>query len=376
MANSLRQLKPLLHIDWMAFTATLLLLLTGVLFIFSAGAGDEGDALLASQGYKQLGFILMGLPVYLTISLIDYRQWRELSPVIYIGSIFLLIGVLLFGIEINGSRSWFDLGPINLQPAELTKIGLVITLAAFLGDPLRNTRHPKVVIMPLLLTGTMFLLILAQPDLGTSMILPTIAFTMLFVAGIPWRMIMVILLLGLMALPLAWSLAQPYQKERVLVFLDPDRDPLNAGWNMKQSRMAVGSGGLTGKGIGQGTQNMLGFLPSTVAPTDFIFSVIAEEKGYFGSAGVLGLYTLLFGCLARTAVRAGDFFGRLIAVGILTMLAVHVTINVAMTVGLMPIVGLPLPLVSYGGSFVLSMLLALGLVQSVHIRRDTGGSHH
>jgi rod shape determining protein RodA len=232
------------------------------------------------------------------------------------------------------------------------------------------------VLLPLLLTGGIFLLILAQPDLGTAMILPMILLSMLFVAGVPWRMMMVLFLLGLMALPLGWSLARPYQKERILVFLDPDRDPTGAGWNMKQSEMAVGSGGLTGKGIGQGTQNMLGYLPATVAPTDFIFSVIAEEKGFMGSAGTLGLYTLLFGCLARTAVRAGDFFGRLIAVGILTMLSVHVTINVAMTVGLMPIVGLPLPLVSYGGSFVLSMMLALGLVQSVHIRRDTGGSHH
>jgi rod shape determining protein RodA len=207
------------------------------------------------------------------------------------------------------------------------------------------------------------------------MILPAILLSILFVSGLPWRVLMVLVLLGLMTLPLAWTVARPYQKERILVFLEPDRDPLNAGWNMKQSRMAVGAGGLTGKGFGKVTQNMLGFLPSTVAPTDFIFSVIAEETGYLGSLGILGLYCLLFGCLARTAIRAADFFGRLIAVGILAMLFVHVTINVAMTVGLMPIVGLPLPLVSYGGSFVLSMLLALGLVQSVYIRRDTGRSH-
>lgn len=376
MASPLYLFKPLLRLDWLALTATLLLLFTGVLFIFSTGAGDEGDALVASQGFKQLGFIGLGLVGYVLVSLMDYRKLRDITPLIYTGCLILLVGVLIFGIEINGSKSWYDLGPVNFQPAELTKIGLVITLAAYLGDPLRNTRHPRVIFVPLLLTGGVFLLIVAQPDLGTAMILPTIVMTLLFVAGLPWRVLGVLLLLGLMTLPLAWSVARPYQKERILVFLEPDRDPLNAGWNMKQSRMAVGSGGLTGKGIGRGTQNMLGFLPATVAPTDFIFSVIAEEQGYVGSVGVLGLYTLLFGCLARTAVRAGDFFGRLIAVGILTMLSVHVTINVAMTVGLMPIVGLPLPLVSYGGSFVLSMLLALGLVQSVHIRRDIGGTHH
>ena len=375
MVNLKRTFKPLLRLDWLAFASTFCLLLTGVFFIFSAGIGDEADSLVASQGFKQLGFIILGIPGYLVVSLIDYRKFRDIIPLIYAGCILLLLGVLFFGIEINGSKSWYDLGPINFQPAEVTKIGLVITLAGFLGDPLRNIRHPKVLLTPLVLTGGIFVLILAQPDLGTAMILPTILLSLLFVAGLPWRVLVVLGLLGLMSLPLGWSVARPYQKERILVFLEPDRDPLNAGWNMKQSRMAVGSGGLTGKGFGKGTQNMLGFLPSTVAPTDFIFSVIAEEKGYMGSLGILGLYSLLFGCLARTAIRAADFFGRLIAVGILTMLFVHVTINVAMTVGLMPIVGLPLPLVSYGGSFVLSMMLALGLVQSVHIRRDTGRSH-
>lgn len=375
MADLRSLFKPLLKLDGLAFAATFLLLLTGVSFIFSAGVGNDGDSLVSGQGAKQLGFIMLGIPVYLAASLFDYRKLRDLNLFIYAGCILLLIGVLLFGIEINGSKSWFDLGPFNFQPAEVTKIGLVITLAAYLGDPLRNPRHPKVVLLPLLLTGGIFVLIILQPDLGTAMILPVTLMAMLFVAGIPWRVLMVLLLLGLMTLPLAWSVARPYQKERILVFLEPDRDPLNAGWNMKQSRMAVGSGGLTGKGFGQGTQNLLGFLPATVAPTDFIFSVIAEEKGYIGSFCLLGLYTLLFGCLARTALRAADAFGRLISVGILTMLAVHVTINVAMTVGLMPIVGLPLPLVSYGGSFVLSMLLALGLAQSVHIRRNTAGTH-
>jgi rod shape determining protein RodA len=375
VARLLHRFKPLLKLDWAALSATFLLLLTGVVFIFSAGLGDEGDALLTSQGWKQLGFVVVGFPLYLTVSLIDYRRFRDLAPLIYIGCLVLLVGVLVVGIEINGSKSWYDLGPVNFQPAELTKIGLVLTLAAFLGDPLRNPRHPRIVFVPLLLTGGIFALIVAQPDLGTAMILPVILLSVLFVSGLPWRVLAILFLLGLMTLPLAWSVARPYQKERILVFLEPDRDPLNAGWNMKQSVMAVGSGGLTGKGFGRGTQNMLGFLPSTVAPTDFIFSVIAEETGYLGSLSLLGLYSLLFGCLARTALRAADVFGRLIAVGILAMLFIHVTINVAMTVGLMPIVGLPLPLVSYGGSFVLSMLLALGLVQSVHIRRDTGRSH-
>jgi rod shape determining protein RodA len=282
----------------------------------------------------------------------------------------LLVAVLIIGIEINGSKSWFDLGAFTLQPSELAKIGLIIMLASHLGDPLKNVRLPGTVLTVLVLTGFPFLLILAQPDFGTAMILPCMVLAMLFVAGISWRMLGLILLLGALALPIGWQFLADYQRQRIMVFLNPDIDPLNAGWNMKQSLMAVGSGGLHGKGLGQGTMNLLGFLPTTVAPTDFIYSVIAEEKGYIGSLVLIALYSLLFICLARTALRCPDPFGRLIAVGILAMLFMHVTINICMTIGLMPIVGLPLPLVSYGGSFVLSMLLALGLVQSVHLRSD------
>ncbi|MGA0334387.1 MAG: rod shape-determining protein RodA [Kiritimatiellia bacterium] len=370
MAKFLSFENPLFRIDWLALAVTLLLLGTGLTFIASAGYGNETIPLLQRQWFRQLLFILISIPVYCGATLFDYRWLKDAIGIVYAGCFLLLAGVLIFGKTINNSTSWYDLKIVDFQPSEVVKIGLVITLAAYLGDPLRNTRHPRIVLLPLVLTGILFLLILKQPDLGTAMILPCVVLTLLFVAGLSWRMLGLLLLLGVMSLPLAWGLAKDYQKDRILVFLNPDRDPLNASWNMKQSKMAVGSGGLRGKGIGQGTQNLLGFLPNTVAPTDFIFSVIAEEKGFFGSAGLLGLYSLLFGCLARTAVRACDMFGRLIAVGILTMLSVHVTINVAMTIGLMPIVGLPLPLVSYGGSFVVSMMLALGLVQSVHIRRS------
>lgn len=370
MAKILSFENPLFRIDWLSLLVTILLLMTGIIFIASAGYGNETIPLMSRQWFRQIIFVLVGLPVYFGMALFDYRWLKDVSGLVYAGCFALLTGVLFFGKTINNSTSWYDLKIVDFQPSEVAKIGLVVALAAYLGDPLRNTRHPRIVLLPLALTAVLFLLILKQPDLGTAMILPCVVMALLFVAGLSWRMIGLLLLLGLMTLPLAWGLAKGYQKERILVFINPDRDPLNASWNMKQSKMAVGSGGLTGKGIGKGTQNLLGFLPTTVAPTDFIFSVIAEEKGFMGSATLLGLYSLLFGCLARTAVRASDMFGRLIAVGILTMLAVHVTINVAMTIGLMPIVGLPLPLVSYGGSFVVSMMLALGLVQSVHSRRN------
>jgi rod shape determining protein RodA len=365
-----RWLSPLRRLDWIAFLTMLLLLITGVVFIYSAGIGDSGLSVLNKMWFKQLIFIGLGIPVYLAAALFDYRNFRDIAGIIYAGSIVILIAVLIFGVERNGSRSWFDLKIFYFQPAELAKIGLVITLAAYLGDPLRNTRIPSTILYALGLGAGICALILLQPDFGTAMIIPCVVLAMLFISGIPWRILGVILVIGALTLPVGWSLLKDYQKERILVFLNPDRDPLGAGWNMKQSKMAVGSGGLNGKGIGQGTQNLLGFLPTTVAPTDFVFSVVAEEKGFVGSTWLTSLYSLLFICLARTSLKNPDPFGRLISVGILAMLFMHVTINVSMTIGLMPIVGLPLPLVSYGGSFVLSMMLALGLTQSVHLRRS------
>ncbi len=365
MADLRDTLKPLARLDWAAFAATYTLLAVGVVFIHSAGFGRD-----STQWIKQIFFILLGTPLYFGLALFDYRRLREWVPLIYTGSLALLVGVLIFGKVINNSRSWFDLGFFLFQPSELAKIGLIVSISAFVGDPLRSIRAPGTLIAAICLTIPLFGLIIVQPDLGTAFILPCILLGILFAAGMPWRVIFALLLVGLLLIPLGWSLAKPYQKERILVFLDPDRDPLNAGWNMVQSRMAVGSGGLGGKGLRNGTQNMLGFLPTTVAPTDFIFSVITEEKGFIGSALVISLYSVLFVCLSRGALRASDPFGRYMSVGILCMIFIHTTINVAMTIGLMPIVGLPLPLVSYGGSFVLSMMLALGLAQSVHVRRN------
>ncbi len=370
MADLVRLIRPVRRMDWLCLGAMLCLLGTGVVFIYSAGLGSESANSGLPQWIKQLIFIGLGIPAYLMLTLFDYRHFKDVIPVIYSGAILLLIAVLFFGITINNATSWFDLGFITFQPAEVSKIALVLTLAAYLCDPLRNTRSLKTVGIALILGAVPFLLILRQPDFGTAMILPCIIVSMLFISGLPWKFLGMLGLLAVLTLPIAWTLLKDYQKERILVFFDTDHDPLDAGWNMKQSMLAVGSGGLTGKGIGQGTQNLLGFLPTTVAPTDFIFSVIAEEKGFIGSVWLITLYSLLFICLARTALRTSDPFGRYIAVGILTMLFMHVTINVSMTIGLMPIVGLPLPFVSYGGSFVLSMMLALGLAQSVHARRD------
>lgn len=363
MDNLKKVFKPLLKLDWIAAGATLALLSIGVLFIYSAGYGRESD-----QWIKQILFILLGIPLYIAIALFDYRRLRELAPVMYVAGILLLIGLFFFGMSIYSARRWYNLRVIFFQPAELAKVAVIALLAVWFGDPLRNPRRLKSVLPPLLITALPFGLIAAQPDVGTAFILLCIYGAMLFVSGTSWRILGLFALVGLLSIPVAWTLFRPYHRDRIMVFLEPDRDPLGSGWNVRQSQMAVGSGGLHGKGFKQGTQNLLGFLPTTVAPTDFIYSVIAEEKGFIGATAMLSLYSVIFVALARSALRCPDPFGRLLIVGILAMFCAHVTINVAMTVGLMPIIGLPLPLVSYGGSFVLSTLLALGLAQSVHLR--------
>jgi len=215
------------------------------------------------------------------------------------------------------------------------------------------------------------LLIFAQPDLGSAVILTLVALVMLFVAGVRVKHLLLLALAGLLALPVVWLRMREYQKARLTVFLDPDRDPLGAGWNLNQSLIAVGSGGLTGKGYLQGTQNLLGYLPRTVAPNDFLFSVIAEEKGFAGSVCVIGLFAVVLFRGLRIAAEARDRLGMLLATGIVALLFFHVFVNIGMTIGLLPVKGLPLPLLSYGGSFVLATMTALGLLQNVWIHRKS-----
>ena len=225
------------------------------------------------------------------------------------------------------------------------------------------------------------LLIFAQPDLGSAVILTLVVLVMLFAAGVRMKHLVLVTLLGIslgvVGLPLMWKIKEnrtgkkSYQKERLMVFLDPNRDPLGAGWNLNQSLIAVGSGGLTGKGYLQGTQNLLGYLPRTVAPNDFLFSVIAEEKGFAGSVCVIGLFAVVLFRGLRIAAEARDRLGMLLATGIVALLFFHVFVNIGMTIGLLPVKGLPLPLLSYGGSFVLATMTALGLLQNVWIHRKS-----
>ena len=353
--------------DPIMLAMTLALVVTGIFFVYSAGYEHSSrDVHLLYQ--KQIQWTLLGLVVYFGVAFFDYERIGDLSGWIYIGSVLLVVAVLIFGTEINGAKRWLNLG-IKVQPAEFAKVGLLIFLAAYLSGPGRSLEDFPYVIASLMIGALPCLLIAKQPDLGTALVCLPITFGILYVAKIPHRYLFLMLILGLLCTPLVWKVLHEYQRNRIMIFLDPSIDPLGGGWSRLQSMMAVGSGGLTGKGYLEGTQGLLGFLPLTVAPTDFIFSVIAEETGFMGTLVIFALYFLLFATIVRAAIQARDRFGRLIAVGVLVMLFTHVTVNVAMTIGMLPITGLPLPLLSYGGSFTLSTMVALGLVQSVYIRR-------
>lgn len=362
--------------DWVLFGTILLLLTLSILFIYSADYRSEG----ASRGMwaLQMRWVAIGLVSYFVAAIFDYRKLKDAHWWIYAGALFALGLVFLFP-EQNNAHRWIPLPGFNFQPSEVAKLAVVITLSAYLSSPDTDVDEMSTFIKAFVLLGIPFLLIVIEPDLGTSMVLIPLTLALLFCAGAPVRPMAIlvgagvgaVVLLGfwLYFLPDTCPFLTEYQKSRVLVYLGVNDDPLGAGWNKLQSQIAVGSGGLFGKGYLKGTQNILGFLPRTVAPTDFIYSVVAEETGFAGSSVLLVLYTTVTVCCIRAAVLAQDFFGRLLAMGIGVLLFTHVFINIAMTVGIMPITGLPLPLMSYGGSFMVSTMGALGLVQSVYLRR-------
>ncbi len=363
------QLKHWLRrMDWSILIAIGVLMVMGVMFIYSAGY--QGDDLPVSSFYKkQVLWSIVGIFVFLSLVAIDYHSWGENAWWIYAVCILLLVLVLVMGKEVYGANRWLSFFGMQVQPSEFAKLGAIIGVAHYLSRPGRTMVRTGTALSVLLITALPFVLILKEPDLGTAMVLVPMVLAMMFVAGVPVRTIAFIVLLGLLIMPVGWLGLSPYQKDRIMVFFDPGRDPLGAGWNKIQSEIAVGSGGLFGKGYLGGTQNVLGFLPRTVAPTDFIYSVIAEEMGFMGSATILILFAFVLAACLRAAVHARDKFGRLLAVGVAAMLFCHVFVNIAMTIGLMPITGLPLPLMSYGGSFMVSTMAALGLVQSVYARR-------
>ncbi|MBM4154052.1 MAG: rod shape-determining protein RodA [Lentisphaerae bacterium] len=356
----------LLRADGLFLAAVVLLIGIGIAFIYSAGRHGPN---LATLWQKQIGWAVLGLILCAGAIVSDYRRIGTQALWLYSISLGVLVFTLFFGMKINGARCWLNFFGTPVQPAEFAKLATIAMLARELSRPDLNPERWAVLVRGGVLGAAPFGLIMLQPDLGTAFTLVPVTMAMLFVAGVPARRLALILGLGVLMLPAAWIFLDEYQKERIRVFFDPWRDPLGTGWNKIQSEIAVGAGGLWGKGWLEGTQNTLGFLPRPVAPTDFIYSVIAEERGFAGSVVLLALFTVVLGGGIRAAIGARDKFGQLLAAGVATLLFCHVFVNLAMTIGLLPITGLPLPLVSYGGSFMVAMGLAAGLTQSVFARR-------
>ena len=358
--------KTLFAIDFFQFVPMIFLLTLGLMYIYSTGHQFAGNPYLWE---RQLRYIFLGFLGWSFLAYVDYRVWKHWALIIYISGITALVLVLFLGTLRYGARRWFSLfGVLSVQPSEFAKLATLIMLAWLLS--LRNfTVHNFLHLSAFIATSALpFLLIYLEPDLGSALIIIPISAVMLFVAGIKWKWIIVAFLIVAISIPVVYPFLHGYQKERILVFLDPSRDPTNKGWNSRQSQLAVASGKLTGKGYGNSTQSSLGFLPKTVSNSDFIFSVIAEETGFIGACVVLFAYLLLIISAFRAAVIAVDNFGKYMAMGIGIFIFIHSAVNIGMTIRLMPVTGLPLPLVSLGGSFVVMTMLSLGLVQSIYIQ--------
>lgn len=355
------------NFDVFLFLITIALIAIGGVMIYSSyEASLPKGGLLESTVIRQMVVALAGLVFYLVLTVLDYHLLLSLYRWLYILILGMLALTLLAGQTSFGAQSWLG-SHGGLQPSELAKVLTIIVLARFLGREHEALEGIGPLLISLVAIVPPVLLIYRQPDLGTALILVAIWVGMVFLSGVRWRHILLLGGAAIVAVPFVWLGLKGYMRERILTFVFPGRDPSGASYNITQALISIGSGGLWGKGLLHGTQSQLYFL--RVRHTDFVFSVLAEELGFVGSILFLGLYALLILRLVRIALRARDASGRLIVAGVATMLLTQTFINLAMNANLLPVTGLPLPLVSYGGSSLLTTLLALGLVQSVAMRR-------
>ncbi len=355
------------YFDWGMLIFTLVLGTIGILTLYSA-VSSGGETPQRILYIRQLIWFGIGLMAMVACFLFNYKALDRWAPVIYGACILMLLWVLFFGKYVGGSRRWISLGPASVQPSELVKVALIICLARYYS----RAATPKgftlrQLVTPIVLTLVPFILIVRQPDLGTAMLLLLIAGSMTVFVKIERRSMIALVSAGTIAVPLVWFFLKEYQKRRILTFLNPDRDPLGAGYHVIQSKIAIGSGQIVGKGFLKGTQNALAFLPEQ--HTDFIFSVLAEEWGFLGSMGLLLLFLLMIVWSLNIAVSSRDPFGTVLAVGVTSMIFWQVFINIGMVMGLMPVVGVPLPLVSYGGSSIITIMVSIGLLMNVSMRR-------
>jgi len=347
----------LLRLDITLLAALLLVATMGLVILYSAG-GAEFE-LVTRQGVR----LALGFGVMLLVAQIPAQTLRTWSPWLYLVGMALLLGVMFFGEVSKGAQRWLDLGPLRFQPSELMKLVVPMMVAWYFASRQLPPRYWQAA-LALVMVAAPVLLIAEQPDLGTAVLVGSAGLFAIFLAGMSWRLLATITLSGLACAPVLWHFMRDYQRQRVLTLLNPENDPLGAGYHIIQSKIAIGSGGLYGKGWLNGTQSQLDFLPER--HTDFIFAVFGEEWGFLGVVLLLGIYALIVSRGLIIAVRSQDTYARLLAGSLSLSFFVYVFVNIGMVSGLLPVVGVPLPLISYGGTSVVTLMAAFGMLMSIH----------
>lgn len=354
----------LLSISWPFLLLITMTACVGFVSLYSAAGGS-----LEPWAGKQMMRFVIGMCGLIITAMIDIRIWMKFAYVIFGFVVVLLIYVDIKGHTSMGAQRWIDLGFLQLQPSEPMKIAIVLALARFFhGATAEDVKNPFFLVVPLGILALPVLLVMLQPDLGTAISLIAAAGAMFFLAGVSYWMFLVVAGAGIAAMPVLWHLLHDYQKKRVMIFLDPESDPLGAGYHITQSKIALGSGGVFGKGFLQGTQSHLNFLPEK--QTDFIFTLFTEEWGLVGGLALFALLGLIIAYGYIMAFRCQNQFGRLLVAGIIVNFSLYIFINTGMVMGLLPVVGVPLALVSHGGTVMLSVLFGFGLLMSAHVHRD------
>lgn len=360
------KLKSFKKFDFILLFTMIILCIYGLVVLKSATLSYGTNSYMKSQTIA----IVVGLIAILFLVLLDYEFLGKMYIPVYIICNLFLLAVLIFGFGEDewGARSWLKIGPIIFQPSEFVKIGLVISLAKFIDNNKEAMNEPFTLLKILGFAGLPVLLILRQPDAGTALVFIFFIAMMLFVAGIKWRYIGMAALAGLAALPVLWFRLDQYQKDRFFDFLEPERNPIGTGYQALQGKIAIGSGKIFGRGLFQGVFTQFNYIPEK--QTDFIFAVLVEELGFIGGVGLIGLYFLLITRLMRIARNCNDLFGSLMVVGIASIFVFHIWENIGMTIGLMPITGIPLPFISHGGTFMLVNMIGIGICLSVGLHRE------
>ncbi|MCP5412953.1 MAG: rod shape-determining protein RodA [Alphaproteobacteria bacterium] len=369
--RTLTTVDKLMEINWGLVLLIVLIAVAGIAMLYSVAGGH-----FQPWALRQIGHFLLGLAVMLIAATIDVRMWMSLAYPAYAVALLLLVAVDVVGHVGLGAQRWISLGPLDIQPSELMKISLVLALARYLhGKSVEEVSKPLPLAIGLAMIGIPAVFVVLQPNLGTTLIILADGCSLLFLAGLSWWWIAPTLAAVAAAVPLAWRFVlHDYQKARVETFLDPSSDALGAGWNITQAKIAIGSGGVSGKGFLQGTQSRLNFLPEK--QTDFIWTSFCEEFGFVGALALLILFAVVIFYGLQTALSARSQFGRLLAMGVILNFFFYIMINGAMVMGLIPVVGIPMPLLSYGGSAMLTVMFGFGLLMSVHIHRQVEIPRH